>query len=416
MLTMSKFLALLIAACCCLSGVEVFAQDAAAPNAESAHAARLARIQALRAQRPQDGLLIFYEAMARSDAGQREAALDLLRSLRGRRLGLLPTQGIGFDALWADAEFQRVRQDLIDDEPRSAQAPVALALTDARLIPEGVAHDARSGRFFLGSLPGHKVVVVSRGGKLSDFSRPTDELDAVLGLAVDERGRRLCGVSTNGFEASGKAQRRNAVVCWDVRTASRLARHDIPAARQLNDLAFAPDGSIVVSDSEEGSLWRLRRGDAAFSLLGARGALPGANGVAVAPDGAIFVTLSTGIARVDPADGRVHRIDQPDDVVSGGIDGLYWWRGRLIGVQNTPNPGRVIELQLDASGQSIAGMRVLQSHHHPEFDEPTTGALVGDTFYVLANSYVTRYQPDGSIQSKPQPMKGTRLLRIELQR
>lgn len=413
---MYKFFALLVAATCCLWDVAALAQDAAAPNTESADAARLARIQALRAQRPNDGLLIFYEAMARGDLGQRDAALDLLRSLHGRRLGLLPTQGIGFAALWADAEFQRVRQELIDDEPRSVQALVALALTDVRLVPEGLAHDARSGRFFLFSVPGHKVVAVSRGGKLSDFSRPTDELDAVLGLAVDLRGRRLCGVSTNGFEARGKAQRRNAVVCWDLRTSRRLARHDVPAAKQLNDLAFAPDGSIVVTDSEEGSLWRLRRGDATFSLLGEPGALRGANGVAVAPDGAIFVTLSTGIARINPADDRVRRIDQPDDVVSGGIDGLYWWRGRLIGVQNTPNPGRVIELQLDSTGQAITGMRVLQSHHHPEFDEPTTGALVGDSFYVIANSYVTRYQPDGSIQNRPQPMKGTRLLRIGLQR
>ena len=69
------------------------AADADAPGAQ----ARLARFQTLRKERPNDGVLIFYEAIARLGLGQRETAFALLRSLKGRKLGLIPARGIGFD-------------------------------------------------------------------------------------------------------------------------------------------------------------------------------------------------------------------------------------------------------------------------------------------------------------------------------
>ena len=74
--------------------------------------------------------------------------------------------------------------------------------------------------------------------------------------------------------------------------------------------------------------------------------LPGANGITLAPDGTLYVTLSTGIARVDLASGQPTRLPQPDSVVTGGIDGLYRHDGDLLGIQNTPNPGRAIRIAL----------------------------------------------------------------------
>ena len=39
---------------------------------------------------------------------------------------------------------------------------------------------------------------------------------------------------------------------------------------------------------------------------------------------------------------------------------------------------------------------MLQSHHHPEFAEPTTGAIAADALFVIANSYVGHFQPNGA--------------------
>jgi hypothetical protein len=59
-------------------------------DSKSVTRTRLERIQSLRKERPNDGVLIFYEAITRIDLDDRDAAFALLRSLQGRKLGLVP--------------------------------------------------------------------------------------------------------------------------------------------------------------------------------------------------------------------------------------------------------------------------------------------------------------------------------------
>lgn len=389
-----------------LLGAAAAAQD----DQTAALRARLQRIEELRQARPGDGLLTYYRAMTRAALGEREGALADLKSLLGRRLGFIPLRDDGFVKLWDDAEFQHLRRELAADEPvTQPPAKVLARLADPKLIPEGIAYEAKRKRFFVGSMARSKIVVLDRSGKSRDWSRASDGLDQVLGLAVDARRELLWAVSSNGPHEP----RRNALLAWRL-TDGRLARRvAVPEAVQLNDLAVAPDGTLWVSDSEASTLLRLRpEADRAERVIEA-GRLRGANGVALAPDGAIFVTLSTGIAKVDPERHEFTRLPEPDTVVSGGIDGLYWYQGDLIGVQNGPNPGRVLRLKLDPRGERILSMSVLQSHHHPEFDEPTTGAIVGNSIVVIANSQIARREPDGKLIS-PETLRAPVLLRVPL--
>lgn len=382
-------------------------------DGQAALKAQLARIAALRAERPHDGLLAYYQALTHVQLGERTAALAELRGLLSRHLGLIPAPGLGFDAIWADEEFQAVRRQLEAEEERTPESLVALRLTDPGLIPEGIAWDAKGRRFFLGSIAQRKIVTVDRQGKTRDFSHPSDHLETVLGLAVDAKRNRLYAVTTNGFETAAATARRNAVLSYDLRSGRRLARFDIADALQLNDVAVAPDGTVYVSDSAAGSMYRLDPKARGFVPHGEPGAMSGANGLAVAPDGKLYVTLSTGIGLVE--DGKVQRLPQPDTVVTGCIDGLYWHEGDLLGVQNGCNPGRVIRIRLGEQGRRISGVQVLQSHHHPAFDEPTTGALMGDALYVIANSQVGRFQPDGTIKD-PASLKAPVLVAVPLRR
>lgn len=373
---------------------------ASAPAAEPTPLERqLKRIRELRGERPGDGLLVYYEALTLASMGQAGPAVAALKQLEGRRLGLVPTKGAGFDAVWADPDFQASRRRLMEDEPATEPAPVVLRLKDPRLIPEGIAYDGRRKVHYLGSIAQRKLVAVNARGEVNDFSKPADNLEAVLGLAVDAPRDRLCAVSTNGFELAARQQRRNEVVCWSLAKGRVIHRVAVPDALQLNDLAFARDGTLFATDSAAGSLWVLRPGERRFMRVGDAGGLRGANGVAVSPDGGVYVTLSTGIARVNALTGHIVRLPQPDDVATGGIDGLYWHEGDLVGIQNVTNPGRVVRIALTEDGQRIRGLTVLQSHHHPAFNEPTTGVIVGDELRVIANSHVAAYQPDGTIEN-----------------
>ena len=382
-------------------------------DSKNATSAQLERIQSLRKERPGDGVLVFYEAITRIDLGDRGAAFDLLRSLQGRKLGLVPVRDVGFDKAWGDPEFQKIREELANEEPRTPDAFVAFRLADPKLIPEGIAYDPKQDRFFIGSVAQKKIVSVNRKGEVKDFSKPGDNLDCVLGLFVDVAHEQLYAVSTNGFLDEAQKQRRNAVVQYDLKTGRLVDRFDAPDANQLNDLTIVDDGSIYATDAT-GRLFQKMPGEKRLTPFGAKGALPGANGITLSSDSKLYVAISTGIATIDPSTGVPTRLPQPDTVVTGGCDGLYWYRGDLVGIQNVTNPGRVIRIALTDQGTRISGTTVLQSYHHPEFAEPTTGAIAADALYVIANSYVGHFQPDGSLKN-PAQLKPTAIIAVPLQ-
>jgi hypothetical protein len=396
----------------CLVAAAGLSWACAAGDTESALRVQLERIASLRKERPADGVLVFYEAITRIGLGERDVAFALLRSLEGRNLGLIPVRDAGFESVWDDPDFKKIRENLVHEEPQTRNAPVAFRLGDPKLIPEGIAYDSKRDQFFVGSVAQKKIVVTNRKGEAHDFSKREDNLDCVLGLFVDGAHEQLCAVSTNGFLDEAKKQRRNAVGRYDLKTGSLADRFDAPEANQLNDLTVAPAGTIYATDSATGTLFRKKPDEKTLTPFGAKGVLPGANGIALGADGSLYVGISTGITRIDLSTGVPTRLPQPDTVVTGGCDGLYWYNGYLVGIQNVTNPGRVIRIALADQGTRISGVTVLQSHH-PEFAEPTTGAIAGDVCYVLADSYVGHFQPDGVIKD-PGKLKPTAILGVPL--
>jgi hypothetical protein len=383
--------------------------------ATAAARASLERIKGLRKERPGDAVLVFFQALMHINVGERDAAFELLGSLKGRKLGLIPVRDLGFDAVWDDPKFQAIRKELENDEPKTPDSPVAFRLKDPKLIPEGIAYAPAGERFLIGSTAQRKIIITDAKGDARDFSKPSDKLDTVLGLAVDAGRGHLYAVSTNGFLDEAKTQRRNAVVRYNLKTGDLLDRFNAPDAMQLNDIAVAPDGTLYVTDSMSATLFRKKPDETNLTRFGAAGALRGGNGIALGGDGMLYVASSTGILRLDTATAEPMRLPQPDTVMTGGIDGLYWHDGDLIGVQNSTNPGRVVRIALADKGTRIAGLTVLQSHHHPDFDVPTTGTVSNGVLHVIGNSYVQRYQPDGTIKNADD-LKGTAIIAVPLKR
>ncbi|NJO12605.1 MAG: hypothetical protein HC872_03125, partial [Gammaproteobacteria bacterium] len=117
---------------------------------------------------------------------------------------------------------------------------------------------------------------------------------------------------------------------------------------------------------------------------------------------------------VDLASGAAERLPQPDDIATGAVDGLYFYAGDLIGVQNFICPGRVVRISLSDTADRIEGLQVLQTHH-ATLDEPTTGAIVGEHLHVIANSSVALVQPDGSLRDQA-PIKPAAIVAVPLER
>jgi hypothetical protein len=70
-------------------------------------------------------------------------------------------------------------------------------------------------------------------------------------------------------------------------------------------------------------------------------------------------------------------------------------------------------MELDEGGSRITRTGVLQSSHHPDFVIPTTGVVAEGAFFVLGNTYVRNYQPDGSLKDEAE-LKGAAIVKVPL--
>lgn len=353
------------------------------------HRERLEAIAGALERRPTDATLFYWAAATWADCGQLDPALAALARTQELGEGFLPIRGVGFEKIWSRAEFQKQYEALERQLPRVGdQAPVVYTVRGPDLIPEGLAYDEGAQALYMGSIAKGEIVRV-RNGKQETFADRSNGLAYVLGLAIDQRNRRLYAVNTSALSTAADPPIRNEVVAFDLDKGGEVVRFTAPDAGQLNDVAIADDGFIYVTDSQRGAVYRGRVAEGgALTALVAAGSLGGANGIAKGDGDALFVAHATGVARVDAKSGAVVPIVNATRETVAAIDGLYWRDGTLFGIQNATNPGRVIQIELDEPRTQVRGVRTLLSHHHPALNEPTTGAFAGKRLLVLANSYV----------------------------
>ncbi len=375
----------------------------------------IASVEGLLKQRPDDATLWFFLARSNAELGDRDATLAALEKTNELGDGFLPSRQ-SFAKVWDDPQFMAMRDRMAARLPVLDFAPTAFELDDRTLMPEGIAYDAPSRSFFIGSAQS-RVVRVSESGVAAVFAGASANLDSVLGLAVDAPRRILYVVSTSALTTEGQKRRRNAVIAFDVDTGKLLARYDVPAAQQLNDVAVAIGGRVFATDSGSGAVYEIAvkgPGPAREVLSAAR--LGGSNGLAPSASGnKLYIAHSTGLAVIDLASGTMKRVANRTRETVAAIDGLYQWQGQLIGVQNLTTPGRVIVMSLSPDGETVSGVKTLLSHHHNALAEPTTGVVTDRGFFLLAATGITRFNRDGRIDD-PETVPRPLVVRIPLPR
>jgi len=194
-----------------------------------------------------------------------------------------------------------------------------------------------------------------------------------------------------------------------------LNRFEVPGAKQLNDVTVAPGGRVFTTDSASGAVFEVAvKGPGPTRTLVPADTLRGSNGLAASPDAKrLFIAHATGIAVVDLATGDVKRVENRTRETVAAIDGLYEWRGELIGVQNVTNPGRVIRMRLSPQGDAIVSVRTMLSHHHAALAEPTTAVPTDHGLFVLAATGVGHYNRQGLVDH-PETLPRPTVVRVPL--
>jgi len=365
--------------------------------------------------------VLYALAKAKALTGDADGAIATL----SRAVALGYGAGAGTDpafASLADADrpaFRALLPKIVANGRPLGSARVAFTLSEADLIPEGIAWDPGSRRLFVGSLARNKIVAISPDGRASDFvPSGRDGLRRVLGMKVDASRKSLwvCSAEADSPSPGGKATRASTLFRFDLATGKTLRKIPSPpgGTHLFNDIALEKDGGLFLTDSEEGAVYRLRAGRETLEVFQAPGRFFYPNGIALSDDGRyLYVAHVLGVAAWELGNGRSFDLPTPEDVTIVGIDGLSFHRGGLVAIQNGMEPNRVAYFPLAPSLDRVTGERVLERGNR-NFEIPTTGAVAGNSYYVIANSQLRALGPEGV--KDPEKRKPVVILEIDLPR
>jgi DNA-binding beta-propeller fold protein YncE len=317
--------------------------------------------------------------------GRGDEALAILRGLVAARVDFGMADDEDLTAIRDQPAFRQLVATLEENTTPVHVSEHHFTVDQLGLIPEGIAFDANSGRYFFGSMRTGDIYVFDGQGQLSRFATVQHEGKlAAIGLAVDTPRGLLWAAGASfdlveGFDPDAPV--RSGVFGFDLETGD--LREQFIADKPINgfnDVAIAPSGDIYLTGD---ALSVVRTGSETIATVDSSLQIFGSNGIAVRPDGKrLFVTsYPVGIAAIDPQTGDAYWLDAPDGVTLYGIDGLYWHQGDLIGVQNGVRPWRLVRMQLNEDQTAVTGVRLIEFAN--DAITPTTGAIVGNVIHYI---------------------------------
>ena len=347
-------------------------------------------------------------------------ALEALEGYAALGLGKDLTHDVRFAGYGAMPRFANVFAQHEANRATLTHSRIVVQLADSTLWPEGMDYDARTGRYYLASVR-HRTIVEAMNGRATRELWPRDapNVGAVLGVRVDPRGGVLWATLAGIPQMEGYTSRDSIIAALvRVRIADGVieSRWDLPPAKPghvLGDLAIGPSGDVFVTDSNDPVLYRLRPGADSLERITSP-YFRSLQGLAPLPNGKVLYLsdYSHGMLRVDLTTNEVTRLDDAPGSTSLGCDGLAWYDGSIIAVQNGVEPARIVRFVLDSTGRRIARAEVLD-RNVAIADEPTIGAIVGEEFVYVANSQWEKYTDSGA--RKPEkPLTAPVLLAVPL--
>lgn len=322
--------------------------------------------------------------------GNQKAALDHLDVVV--ELGATTDLDVepGFAEVLADPAFQGVRARLEANAGPLPPAEVVHRIQDIDFWPEGIARDPDTGDLYLGSIGRRAIYRLSPDGELAQFGDPpNDLLMEVLGLAVDADRRELWAVTGLGeyTEPLEGPPRNNELVRFDLESGRVVQRYSVSEGplRLLNDVVVGPDGTVWVTETLRGEVYRVRPGGD-LELYRRYPELVYLNGIAISDDGrTLYLGHWEGLSAIDLEDGERTPV-RGSGMALGMIDGLSFIDNKLVMVQNNRRVRfRVARVDLASDGLRAENLEVLESGV-PEGLIPYTCAVGDGSVFVIAGA------------------------------
>jgi hypothetical protein len=369
----------------------VSAQDSSQPSAEGRYRPIIQQIERRLPTLVDRGAGLFALARLYAQVGDRPKALALLKESLATGEGFDPSGSEMLAPLRSSPEFAELTQQAQKLYPAVRKAKVAFTVPDKDLFPEGLAYDPAKRVFYMGSMHRRKIVRITENGEVSDFVKPDlYHLQPIGGVHVDPADQSLWAASdpddAHGselyhFDAQGKLLERYSP--------PGVGRHD------LNDLVLYRSSAIYVTDTDANLTNRFDRKTHLFTPLNLPRPQLFPNGITLSDDSTrLYIADWLGVIAIDLRGNSAREVDPGEHNTLCGIDGLYWYKNSLIGVQSA-GTYRVVRWFLSTDGLQVRARKVLE-RGTPLVSSPTTGAIRGSGFYYMTNTGIDNYD-DGKI-------------------
>ena len=146
-------------------------------------------------------------------------------------------------------------------------------------------------------------------------------------------------------------------------------------------------GDVFTSDSITPAIYVLRTGKEELELFLKSDAFLNPQGLAFSSDEKLIFMADylKGLFVIDARTKAIRLATPPPRATILGIDGLYYYKNSLIGIQNGVQPQRLVRIILDQHSTQVRQLEVLEANNSM-FDEPTLAVLSGSTLFYIANS------------------------------
>ena len=393
-----------------LGQLQSIVQDSSQGEEKTLVEESIARTERQLPQLPDRGAGLYVLSTLNQQLGHTEKALQLLKECVSLREGFDPAGSPNLGALHGRKEFDELVAKVHKEFPVVNHTRIALIAPEVGLMPEGLAYDVRQDAFYLSSLNRRKIVRITRAGRASDFvPQGRYGLLPVLGIRPDP--------DTGTVWAASWSEDTNQSELLHFDGSGTLLGRFVPTETRehgFNDLVIGGRGDILLTDSLTNEIYRFDPISHAFQALTVCRPPSTPNGIAITPDRKkLYVADDFGVVLVDLQTGLSSDVHAGPHSTLAGIDGLYWWKGNLVAVQNAIGSPRIAMFRLSKDGKQVVQTTVLENRPSFRF-VPTTGAIRGRNFYFIIDSQADKM--DGDKVMKTTKLEATRIGILRLPR
>lgn len=240
----------------------------------------------------------------------------------------------------------------------------------------------------------------------------------VTNLFYDQETQKLWGVTSEmensslyKVENKGKA----TIFCIDTKTNEKILEYELSDSLDhvLGEIKQGKDGKIYCTDSQNPIIYVWNEETQKLDVKWKNPKWRSLQGIAFSDDKkwAFVADYSSTISQINIQTNEITLLEAPKGFSFKTTDGLYFYKNKLITIQNGTVPMRVSSFELDMEKQKVTKGKVLEQGNI-YFGEPTNGFLYENKLYYIANSQWANYDR----QNKPKEnWKPVVILMIEIE-